>query len=697
MLKKIKDFFNNRILIIRCLLLIVSVLLAVRLIDIQIVNGEDYRKKSESKMLRETVIEAPRGEIYDRNGVVLATNKLGYDVVLYRVDIEGNELNKTILKVINILEKNNDEIYSSFPMDYGDTSFYNNSYKKNICEKYEINESLSIKEILNMLYEKFGLNNKDFKNNEKFKILKVRYELDNNIFTLFNGVVIAKDISYSSMAIIEETKNELPGTQISVSSKRYYPNKTLASHLLGYVSSINSEEYNELKDDGYLYSSSIGKTGVESTFEKYLKGENGIMRTEIDSDGEVASEYTYKESISGNNLTLTIDYRLQKIAENNLKKVINNIQTGATGYIKQKDANAGCVVALDVNSGEVLAMASYPSYNPNDFVSGIKYNKWKKLSEDLTRPMFNRVISGTYSPGSTFKMLSALAGLDSKVITTTEKITDTGRYKYGNHPMCWVYSYYGRTHGSINVTQAIKVSCNCFFYEVGRRMGINNLVKYAKMFGLGSKTGVELYGEVRGTIAGDDENMDWYLGDTLSAVIGQSYNSYTPIQLVNYIATLANGGNLHRVSVIKNVESQDGVSIKENDLLTYIEDITGYKFEETSLKLNSKHVDAVVEGMKSVTSEQGGTSYIVFKNSDIEVAGKTGTAQVSSGTPNGIFVGFAPIENPKIAVVAIVEHGDSGSAVARIVKPILEEYFNISNDANKTADNIEILEQKIEY
>ena len=697
MLKKIKDFFNNRILVIKCVLLIVGIVLAARLIDIQIVNGEEYRKQSESKMLRETVIEAPRGEIYDRNGVVLATNKLGYDVVLYKVDIKEQELNKTILKIINILEKNQDEIYSSFPMDYGDKSFYSNEYKEKLCKEYDIDSKLNTNEILNLLYEKFGLNNIGFKNSEKFEVLKVRYELSNNIFTLFSGVVIAKDVSYNSMAIIEETKNELPGVQISVSSKRYYPYKTLASHLLGYVSSINSEEYNELKDEGYLYSSSIGKTGVESTFEKYLKGDNGIMRTEIDADGNVASDYTYKESTSGNNLTLTIDYRLQKVAETNLKEVINNIRTGATGYVKQTEANAGCVVALDVSSGEVLAMASYPTYNPNDFVSGIKYSKWKTLSEDLTKPMFNRVISGTYSPGSTFKMLSALAGLDSKVITLTEKITDTGKYKYGNHPMCWVYSYYGRTHGSINVTEAIKVSCNCFFYEVGRRMGIDNLVKYAKMFGLGSKTGIELYGEAKGTIAGNDEGMDWYLGDTLSAVIGQSYNSYTPIQMANYISTLANGGNLHRVSLVRSVESQDNNVVSDNELLNYIEDITNYKFEEKNLKLNSSHVNAVVEGMKSVTSEQGGTSYIVFKNSDIEVAGKTGTAQVASGTPNGIFVGFAPITNPKIAVVAIVEHGDSGSAVARIVKPILEEYFNISNDENKVEDNIKVLEQKVEY
>ena len=602
--------------------------------------------------------------------------------------LDNKALNKTLLRVLNILEKNKDDAYTTFPMESIKSGFDTKNARKALCETYGIEDSMSDKEILNYIYEKYGLNDIGFTDEEKFKVATLRYELATNVFSLFSYVTLAKDVSYATMAIIEESMDELPGVEVNVNSKRYYPYGTLSSHLLGYVSSISSEEYKKYKDEGYSYNSNIGKMGIELTLEKYLKGTNGIKRTEVDSEGEVASEYVYKEAVSGNNISLTIDYRLQNIAEKNLKKVINNIATGAKGYVKQKDANAGAVVALDVNTGEVLAMASYPTFNPNDFVSGIKYSKWKALSENTTKPMFNRVISGTYSPGSTFKMLSALAGLDSKVVTIDEKITDTGRYQYGNKPMCWVYSYYGRTHGSINVTQAIKVSCNCYFYEVGRRMGISNLVKYAKMFGLGSKTGIELYGEASGIVAGSNEEMDWYLGDTLSAVIGQSYNSYTPIQLANYIATLANGGTLRRVSVLKDITNNNYESIPEDEITNYVETITGYKFHSSTLKLNKAHVSAVVEGMRSVTSEQGGTSYIVFKNSDIEVAGKTGTAQVSSGTPNGVFVGFAPIDNPQIAVVAIVEHGDSGSAVANIVKPILEEYFDISDDEN--GDNVEI-------
>lgn len=686
---KLKEFLENgRISIMKILVLVVGIVFAVRLVDLQIVNGKTYKEESEKKMVRETTVEAPRGEIYDRNGVVLATSKLAYDVEIYKVGLDEKSLNTVILKLINILKKNSDEYYSTFPME--DYEFYSSSSKESICETFKIDSTLKDKEVLNKLYQEFELDSMDLKDTEKYDILCVRYEISQNVFSLFDSVVIAKDISYNSMAQIEETIGELEGIEIKTNSKRYYPYKTLASHLLGYVSNISSEEYEEYKDEGYTYNSTIGKMGIETTMEKYLKGDNGVKRTEVDSDGNISSEYMYKEATSGNNVTLTIDYRLQKVAEENLESVINKIRTGAKGYEKHEEANAGAVVALDVNTGEVLAMASYPSFDPNDFVSGIKYSKWKKILEDTRNPMFNRVISGTYSPGSTFKMLSALAGLDSGVITEEEKIKDNGKYEYGNHPMCWVYSYYGRTHGYINVTEAIKVSCNCFFYETGRRMGIDNLVKYAKMFGLGSKTGIELYGEAKGIVAGENvDSNEWYLGDTLSAVIGQSYNSYTPIQLANYISTLANGGTLNKVTLLKEV-SNESTKVEDSEVSNYVAEKLGYTFEAHSLKLNTSHVSAVVEGMKSVTSEQGGTSYIVFKNSDIEVAGKTGTAQVAQGDPNGIFVGFAPIENPQIAVVAIVEHGDSGSAVANIVKPILEEYFSISNET----ENTEIIEEK---
>ena len=241
-MKKILDFFNNRILVTKCLLFLVAVVIIIRLVDIQIVHGEEYRKESESKMLRESVIEAPRGEIYDRNGVVLATNKLSYDVVIYKTDIDEEKLNSILLRVINIIEKNNDEVYTNFPMDSITDGFYTTAAKSNLCSEFKIDSNISDKEILEKLYEKFGLNDMNLNETEKFKVLRLRYEISRNIFSLFRGVTIAKDISYNSMAIIEEQKNDLNGVSINVTSKRYYPYNTLAAHLLGYVSSINSDE-----------------------------------------------------------------------------------------------------------------------------------------------------------------------------------------------------------------------------------------------------------------------------------------------------------------------------------------------------------------------------------------------------------------------------------------------------------------------
>ena len=690
------NFFDNREKVISALVIIIGVVFLVRLFNLQVINGEEYREASTKKMLRTTSIEAPRGEIYDKNGVVLATSKLGYDVYIYRTGLTNEELNSNILKIINILEQNKDKYINNFPIEDDKLVIYNNTQKNNMYDVLKIDEELPAEEILNNFFEKYKLNETKYTKEEKIKIATIRYELSTNPYSLFKGVKIADNISYNSMAMIEEIKSTLPGIEINTTPKRYYPYGTLLAHVLGYVGSINKDEYENLQNEGYSYNSIIGKTGIELSMEKYLKGTNGIMRTEVDSRGSINSEYIYEEAVAGSNVTLTIDYRLQQVAENALKDVINKINTGAKGYKKIEDAKSGAVVALDVNTGEVLAIASYPTYDPNLFVSGISNKDWKKINDNKLKPMFNRAIAGTYSPGSTYKMLTAIAGLEKGVITTEEKIKDNGIYEYGYHPKCWIYTSYRKTHGNINVSDAIKVSCNCYFYEVGRRLGIKDLVEYSKKFGLGSKTGIEVKGESKGSIAGDTQKT-WYLGDTLSASIGQSYNSYTPIQLANYIATLSNGGNLNRVSLIKDVSKENEQSVSKEELLEYIEEYTGVKFEETKLDLNKENINAIVKGMESVTSETGGTSYIVFKNSNIQVAGKTGTAQVSQGNPNGIFVGFAPIKNPEIAIVAVIEHGNSGSYSANVVKPILEEYFSISEENKIEEMKQNILFQGITY
>lgn len=679
--------------------IVISVIFIATLFNLQIVNGENYREQSEKRMLRTKNITAPRGEIYDRNGVILATNKLSYDVELYKVRVSTKEQNDGILRLVEILNENSDKVYSTFPVndDLNGFNFENTEEEQKWKKEMKLDSTLTFDQVIDKYIEKYEL--QDYSDNRlnQIKMIEIKYEANLNGYSLFNSATIAKDISQKSVAKIGEEKYKIYGISIVSVPKRYYPNGNLLSHTIGYVSKISSTEYEKKKEEGYNVNSVIGKAGIEQSFEKYLRGNDGVIKEETDTLGNVSSQTETTEAKSGDNVTLTIDYRLQKVAEESLLNTINGLQNGTLVGKKFSDANAGAVVVLDVDSGEVLASASYPTYDINSLIGGISLKDWNTLQNNSLHPMLNRVVSGTYSPGSTFKMLVGMAGLMNGKITVDEKYYDPGIYPYGYHPKCWLYTDRHMTHGWINIEGAIKGSCNCYFYEVGRRIGISEIVKYAKLFGLGQKTGIELSGEVAGTIAGaDDKSEDglkspWYLGDTLSAAIGQSGSSYTPIQLANYISTIANGGKLNKVSLIKSVDNETlGTNESLADINKYTSEYTGVNFEEKDLNINSEYIDAIKKGMLSVTSETGGTSYIVFKNSDIQVAGKTGTAQVPNGNNNGIFVGFAPYDNPKIAVVAVIEHGGEGTYTANVVKPIMEEYFNIDKESkqNEKAQNV---------
>lgn len=679
--------------------IVISAIFIATLFNLQIVNGENYREQSEKRMLRTKNITAPRGEIYDRNGVILATNKLSYDVELYKVRVSTKEQNDGILRLVEILNENSDKVYSTFPVndDLNGFNFENTEEEQKWKKEMKLDSTLTFDQVIDKYIEKYEL--QDYSDNRlnQIKMIEIKYEANLNGYSLFNSATIAKDISQKSVAKIGEEKYKIYGISIVSVPKRYYPNGNLLSHTIGYVSKISSTEYEKEKEQGYNVNSVVGKAGIEQSFEKYLKGKDGVIKEETDTLGNVSSQTETTEAKSGDNVTLTIDYRLQKVAEESLLNTINGLQNGTLVGKKFSDANSGAVVVLDVDSGEVLASASYPTYDINSLIGGISLKDWNALQNNSLHPMLNRVVSGTYSPGSTFKMLVGMAGLMNGKITVDEKYYDPGIYPYGYHPKCWLYTDRHMTHGWINIEGAIKGSCNCYFYEVGRRIGISEIVKYAKLFGLGQKTGIELSGEVAGTIAGaDDKSEDglkspWYLGDTLSAAIGQSGSSYTPIQLANYIATIANGGKLNKVSLIKSVDNEvAGTSESLADINKYTSEYTGVNFEEKDLNINSEYIDAIKKGMLSVTSETGGTSYIVFKNSDIQVAGKTGTAQVPNGNNNGIFVGFAPYDNPKIAVVAVIEHGGEGTYTANVVKPIMEEYFNIDKESkqNEKAQNV---------
>ena len=473
----------------------------------------------------------------------------------------------------------------------------------------------------------------------------------------------------------------------------------MASHILGYVSRITEDELKG-KENIYDPNDTIGKMGIEYIMEEYLKGTNGIKQIDMAVDGTITDEYVAEEAIAGSDVILTIDANLEQVTENALKSSIQSIAT-----TEQVEVTGAAAVVLKVKTGEVLAMASYPDFDPSDFVGGISTEKWnyytKKEESAYAKndPFINRAISSIYSPGSTYKMVTAIAGLETGKITTKEKINDVGIYRYYRdyQPKCWIYSSYGRGHGYLNVTDAIKHSCNYFFYEVGNRVGIDNLAKYTRALGLGKKTGVELLGEETGYVASPETSkklgIDWNGGDTLPAAIGQGNNSFTCVQMAKYTSMLANGGNDIDVSIIKSVVNSDGNEMDTQQLNNYLKERLGLEeSSEEKVTFNQANLDAVLEGMKGVTTESGGTAYSIFKNFNIEVGGKTGSAQTgkidSSGNKvtNAWFVGFAPFDEPEIAIAVVIENGQHGSAAAVPARDIIAEYFGMN--ANKVTENM---------
>lgn len=684
-----QENLNMRFNILMIIVALVGIIFTLQLFNLQIVNGASYREQSENRLVRTISVSAPRGEIYDRYGKLLVTNEMGYTANLYYTKISKIELNEVLLKFANILEKNGDEYYNNFPIDFDTMEFKKKEESMKAWKtSNKIDENATVPEVIEFYKKKYEIQNQDI--DEIKKIIVLRYEIATKGYSSVKSVTLAKNISKESMLEIEERGNELSGIVVTTYPIRKYLAGNIGSHILGYIGRISSSEYEKGKEQGYSQNDYIGKSGIEATFEELLRGEDGRMKLEMDSDGRVTSKEEIVESKMGDSVVLTIDYDLQKKAEEVLEKYINKIQSG--GFTETyEDADAGALVVIDTKTSEVLALASYPNYNPDEFTNGISNSEYEKYFSNEKRPMFNRAIQGVYSPGSTFKMVTAVAAVESGAIGVEEEILTKGFFNQGHKPGCWVWNSYRGTHGLVNTEKALKVSCNYYFYDVSYRMGIDTLSKYASMFGLGKKTGIELIGETAGTLASreyiemlnerDGGNRQWMIADTLSAGIGQSYNSFTPIQMAYYIATLANGGVKNDLTIVKNVISSNGSEVS-GELVDSIVDEKIGKTESNAENLNisQETLDAVFEGMRSVTGETGGTAYSTFSSFPIEVAGKTGTATVSSGSPHAWFVGFAPYHEPEIAVVCVIEHGGHGSYTAPAVKEVMEEYFGYNND-----------------
>ena len=664
---------------------LVGIILIIQLFNLQIVHGAEYREESNTRLTRETTLEAARGSILDRTGVELVNTNTKFGLELYKTKIDDNELNNSILNIVNVLEKYQVSYEDSFPITIEPFQYTKTGDDlQSWLEENELDANTTPEQAFYHFKDRYEIQNTDIK--EVRKILAIRYEITITGYSSTRALTIAEDIPREAVAEFTESGDKFPGINIVVEPVREYTSGTLASHILGYASTISAEEY-ETRKDTYSQNDIIGKTGIEYVFEEYLKGKNGTKQIDMAVDGTITSEYTSEEAIAGSDVVLTIDSNLQKITEQALENNIKKIASG--GFGQTYDAKAGSCVVMNVKTGEILAMASYPNYNPADFIGGISTENWNKYNQDEAKPLMNKAIQNSYPPGSIFKMVTAIAGLESGAITRTEQINDTGLYrKYGLTWPCWYYTDYHRGHGLLNVSGAIEKSCNYFFYETGDRMGIETLAKYARYFGLGVKTGIELPSETAGAMAtpeyAEQVGVTWTKGQTINASIGQGLDSFSPLQMTKYLAMVANGGKPIDVSIIKTIRKPDGTEASKEEINNFVNQKLGITEEQTEdLNINEQNLDAIRQGMKSVTSDTTGTAYVRFRDFGVEVGGKTGSAEAGTDE-NGKdivhawFAGYAPFEDPEIAIVVMVENGGHGNYTAEVVRDIMQEYFGMN-------------------
>lgn len=661
-----------RFIILKLLMLVMLAAIVVRLFNMQIIDGGYYRQTAESRLAASVVKKAPRGDILDRYGNVLVTNKSGYSVVMQKTSNDNSEINDVVAEVVDILYRTNNKVCDSLPISTdepyefvfedsdGDGSveeekkawFSSNKY----LNKY-ITADMSAAQVVDAYCSIYEIPS-NMKNRRY--IAGVRYGADLKDFSYSNPVTVAENINAEAVAEIKGRSESIEGITVTEDYVRSYINPGLATHILGRVGQISGEEYDKNKGKGYGINDIIGKQGIERWAESYLRGTDGIEGTTASVDGNDVELSQGVDPIPGNYVMLTVDSQLQRTLEGSLESTIKSIGN---------DCNAGGAVVLDVNTGDTLAIASYPTYDMSRFDED-----YSTLVADKGNPMINRAVSGLYSPGSTFKPLTAIAGIQSGVLKDGETIDCTGVYRYYDdyQPSCWIWSEYRTTHSHQNVTQAIENSCNVFFYELGRRIGIDGLDEYAKKFGLGEYTGIELTEEAQGHMASPEYKKeavsnaidgDWFGGDTLQAAIGQSYSVFTPLQLANYCATIANGGTRYKVNLIDSIRSSVDGSVVESFEPKVVEKID----------IDPKTMDKIKDGMKKVVDE--GSARSIFEGYPIKVGGKTGTAQLGTGANNGIFIAFAPFDNPQIAVAVVLEHGERGTNAGRVARDVFDAYF----------------------
>lgn len=608
------DFYRRRAMYSSAVLLVFFALLAARLWHLQIQQGDQYAKLAQNNRVRSLDIAAPRGNIVDRKGREIVTNRPSFNVVWVR---EDNRVDDDLLK----------KTAAILDMDIAD--------------------------LLARTRRMVGTPGH----------IPIR---------------LAEDLNWDKVALIENSRIDMPGIKIEVAPQRVYHYGNLASHLIGYLGEINPQELETDADGIYRSGDMIGKMGLEKLREKDLRGQKGRHCTEVNALGFEQRNLTGEEPLPGNDLQLTLDVDLQQAAE----------------QLMMSEEKAGAVVAVEVNTGRLLVAASSPVLELDKFLGGISAKNWQDMLNNPRHPLINKIVQGQYPPASTYKIVTAIAGLAEGVITPDSAVWCPGAYRFGNRTYrCWKHE---GGHGTVNLKRALSESCDVYFYQVGQRLGVSRLAAYAGHLGLGRKTGIEMEHEKSGLIPTSDWKMQtygkpWQDGETLSIAIGQGFDLVTPLQLTMMTAAIANGGTLYQPGMIETVRNPDGTLVEQfkPEVIDHFEG-------------QARNLQLIREGLiEAVNGPRGTARKAQIKG--ITVAGKTGTAQVvrlkqykhlkEEEIPyeyrdHAWFTCFAPAEAPEIAVTVLVEHGlHGGSAAAPIAKAVLEQYFaaRLNNPADPGA------------
>ena len=685
------------------------------LYKLQIVDGNRYYEESTNSIVSEETVIAARGNIMDRYGRLLVSNRncnnllIKSDELFPYEDVDENNAyaNSAILRMCGIVTENGDAYTDELPITPSTPFQYTESMTALQRTRLDawlkangLDSDASAVEVMARMRSRYGIDN-NYSAEEMRIIAGIRYEINIRYVVNTSDYVFAEDVSIDTITALMEA--DVPGIDVQVSYIREY-NTAYAAHILGYTGLMDEEEYETYKEQGYKLNATVGKSGAELAFENYLHGNDGTAEVTRTSEGVVTST-VYKEAPEpGNHVYLTIDILLQEKVERILdsgiqvlmrERLNKKAEREAVGEWKFKDGyweiTGAAAVVVNVKTGEPLAIASWPSYDVSTIIEN-----YAQLLETPNAPLFNRALMGAYAPGSAFKPCTAIASLTEGIINTEKKVKCEGVFtKYaadGYAPECWIWTamlpeHY--THGELNITEALLHSCNYFFYTVGNELGVDKLGEYAHNFGLGEYTGIELT-ETPGNMSNQANHMDyagseWRIGDTLQAAIGQSDSVFSPIQLAEYCATVANSGERHSASILKEVRSYD-----------YSDNIYERKSEVLSrVRTADFNWAAVQEGMHLVANSplnENVSKYFIDLPRSRAVAAKTGTAQKGENIVNdAIFICYAPFYDPEIAVAMVIERGESGSNNAFMARQIIDAYFDLKSYSDTSEEEMTLL------